>query len=167
MDSARPARPDGDGGDDIEAVTTALLAASRLLVAISARSLGQADAGVTLPQFRMLVSLSLQGPMKLATLADVLGVNPSTALRMAERLSLANLLTRETNPNNRREIILELAPAGHRIVSEVTARRHEEIGRVVARLAPEQRTALISSLDAFVEADDELPATVTQPIFFT
>ncbi|MEO3785487.1 MarR family transcriptional regulator [Actinocorallia sp. B10E7] len=148
-------------------MTSALLSASRLLVALSARALEAGDSGVTLPQFRMLTSLSAKGPMKLASLADLLGVNSSTALRMAERLSLAGLLTRETNPNNRREIILELAPAGRRIVADVTARRREEIARVVARLAPGQRTALVEALDAFVKADDELPATVTQPIFFT
>lgn len=163
MDNARVVKPDGD---DIEAVTSALLTASRLLVAISARSLDAVDAGVTLPQFRMLMGLCTQGPMKLASLADLLGVNPSTALRMAERLSLAGMLTRRTNPNNRREIILEPAPAGHRLVEEVTARRRAEIARVVARLGAEQRAALVGALDAFVEAGDELPATVTQPVFF-
>ncbi|GAA0953299.1 MarR family transcriptional regulator [Actinocorallia libanotica] len=155
------------GGADIEAVTTALLTASRLLVAISARSLAAVGEGVTLPQFRMLSSLSVQGPMKLSALADLLGVNPSTALRMAERLVLAQLITRRVNPRNRREILLGLAPAGHRVVADVTARRHEEISQVVARLDPEQRTALIQALAAFTVAGGDLPATVTQPIFFT
>ncbi|WP_106396218.1 MarR family winged helix-turn-helix transcriptional regulator [Actinocorallia populi] len=161
------ARVEAPNGDDIEAVTTALLTASRLLVAISARSLGAVGEGVTLAQFRMLTSLSVQGPMKLSTLADLLGVNPSTALRMAERLVLARLITRKVNPQNRREIILGLAPAGRRVVADVTARRRDEISQVVARLAPDQRTSLVQALAAFTEAGGDLPATVTQPIFFT
>lgn len=164
MNPAQAATP---RNDDIEAVTSALLTASRLLVAISARALGEVGEGVTLPQFRMLSSLSVQGPMKLSTLADLLGVNPSTALRMAERLTVARLITRRVNPHNRREIILSLAPAGRRIVAEVTARRREEISQVVARLEPEQRTALVQALDAFAAAGGDLPATVTQPVFFT
>ncbi|CAM5308255.1 hypothetical protein SBADM41S_12362 [Streptomyces badius] len=44
--------------DDVDAVTEAVLTASRLLVAVSARSLAEVEERVTLPQFRMLVVLS-------------------------------------------------------------------------------------------------------------
>lgn len=159
--------PGNRAGDDIEAVTSALLTASRVLVALSVRSLDSVESGVTLPQFRMLTSLSVHGPRKLAAVADLLGVNSSTALRMAERLAVGGLLTRETNPDNRREIILRLAPLGERVVAEVTARRRAEIATVVSRLPEAQRTALIEALAAFAAADEELPPTVTQPIFFT
>ena len=62
----------------------ALLAASRALVAISARSIAGTD-DVTLPQFRMLVVLS-QSPTNLSGLARSLDVAPSTAMRMVDRL---------------------------------------------------------------------------------
>ena len=56
--------------DDVDAVTCAVLTASRLLVAVSARSLAEVGERVTLPQFRMLVVLATRGATKLVGLAD-------------------------------------------------------------------------------------------------
>ena len=47
---------------DVDEMTTAVLTASRLLVAISARSLAAVEDTVTLPQFRLLVLLSPMAP---------------------------------------------------------------------------------------------------------
>ncbi|MEU3268256.1 MarR family winged helix-turn-helix transcriptional regulator [Streptomyces bacillaris] len=144
--------------DDVDAVTQAVLTASRLLVAVSARSLAHVEDRVTLPQFRMLVALSTRGTTKLVTLAELLHVAPSTAMRMLDRLITAGLADRKTNPHNRRETLLRLTDEGHRTVENVTARRREEITSIVQRLAPHQRTALIHALNDFNEAGGEPPA---------
>ena len=67
-----------------------------MLVGIAARSLAAVEDRVTLPQFRMLVVLGRHGETKLVTLADVLNVNSSTAMRMAGRLAAAGLLVRRS-----------------------------------------------------------------------
>jgi hypothetical protein len=77
--------------ESLDAITDALLTASRLLVAISAHSIGQVDETITIPQFRTLVILSNRGPMNLATLAGLLGVQPSASGRMVDRLVGAGL----------------------------------------------------------------------------
>ncbi|MFC9426200.1 MarR family winged helix-turn-helix transcriptional regulator [Streptomyces sp. NPDC056987] len=140
---------------DVDAVTHAVLTASRLLVAISARSLAAMGERVTLPQFRLLVVLSTHGDAKLVSVADRLGVNPSTAMRMLDRLIAAGLATRESNPGNRRETVLRLTPEGHSLVERVTAVRHREISAIVERLTPEQRSSLVGALTAFTEAGGE------------
>ena len=150
-----------DVDEDVDAVTSAVLTASRLLVAVSARSLAAAEERVTLPQFRMLVVLASRREPKLAALAEALAVNPSTALRMVDRLSAAGLLTRRVNPENRREVVLRLTPAGRQVVDEVTARRREEIARIVQRMAPRQRAGLVRALRAFTDAGGE-PAVTDQ-----
>lgn len=86
----------------------ALLPASRLLVAIAARSLAAVEETLTLSQYRMLVVLDARGPSSLARLAEHLEVNPSTALRMVERLSAAGMVDKAANPDNRREVRLHL-----------------------------------------------------------
>ncbi|AWL33106.1 MarR family winged helix-turn-helix transcriptional regulator [Streptomyces albidoflavus] len=145
-----------DGIDvDVDAVTGAVLTASRLLVAISARSLAAVGDRVTLPQFRMLVVLSVRGPTRLVTLAEALGVAPSTAMRMVDRLIAAGLAERQANPGNRRETSLYLTDAGLRTVREVTDRRRAEIAGVVARLEPARRADLVAALHAFNEAGGE------------
>src|SRR5262245_14158529 len=97
---------------DLDAVTAAVLTGSRLLVAIAVRSIAQAEDRVTVPQFRMLVVLGRQQEAKLVTLADLLGVNPSTAMRMADRLAAAGLIVREVNPHDRRESLMRLTQEG-------------------------------------------------------
>lgn len=51
--------------DDVDAVTDAMLTASRLLVAVSTRSIAAVDESITIPQFRLLVVLSSRGALKL------------------------------------------------------------------------------------------------------
>jgi len=151
--------PDGDPGlDDVDHLANALLTASRLLVAITARSLAAVEETLTLPQFRALVVLAARGPMKLVALAEQLDVNPSTATRMADRLAAAGLVRRDSNPATRREIVLRPTSTGRRVVADVTARRRGEIVTVVARMPAEQRSALVSALRAFAAAGGEPPA---------
>ncbi|HEY3708472.1 MAG TPA: MarR family transcriptional regulator [Amycolatopsis sp.] len=146
---------------DIDAVTDAVLTASRLLVAVSARSISAAGDLITLPQFRLLVILQTRGPLKHAVLADYLGVNPSTATRMVDRLVAVGMVSREHNPASRREITLELTGAGARMVRQVTARRRKEIAKIVAKMPDTARSGLVDVLGAFAQAGGEPPAGTT------
>jgi DNA-binding MarR family transcriptional regulator len=141
-----------------DAVTDAVLTASRLLVAVSARSIASVDESITLPQFRMLVVLSSRGRLKLATLAEHLAVNPSTATRMADRLIAAGLVDRQINPASRREVVVNLTEAGNSVVNRVTRQRRREIARIVARMPDRHRVELVEALESFSEAGGEPPA---------
>ncbi|MFF8909514.1 MarR family winged helix-turn-helix transcriptional regulator [Streptomyces olivaceoviridis] len=145
--------------DDVDAVTRAVLTASRVLMAVFARSLAEVEERVTLPQFRMLVVMSGRGAIKLVALAESLRVTPSTAMRMADRVIAAGLAERQPNPDDRRETLLTLTEEGRRTVESVTARRRAEIRAIVQRLRPTQRLALVEALDAFNEAGGEPPAS--------
>jgi DNA-binding MarR family transcriptional regulator len=149
------------GGEDViaeesvDALTDALLAASRLLVAVSARSIAHVDDSITIPQFRMLVVLSTRGPSKIAALADALDVQPSTATRMVDRLVTTTLIERKPNPDSRRELIIALTRRGRTIVEAVTARRRREIAAVVEHMPEQDRSGLIRALTAFSTAGGE------------
>jgi DNA-binding MarR family transcriptional regulator len=147
-----------DAADDVAAVTTELLTASRLLVAVAARSLAAVEGTVTLPQFRLMVVLATRGPMSLTALAAQLAVNPSTAMRMIDRLSAAGMIVRGVNPKLRREHIVRLTEQGRRVVDDVTERRRAEIAAIVAGMTPAQRHGMIAALHAFNDAGGEPPA---------
>lgn len=149
--------PDQDGDDSPEAITDALLTASRLLVAISARSIAEVDETITIPQFRTLVVLSGHGPLNLAALAALLQVQPSTTGRMVDRLVAAGLIERRPNPVSRREVLIELSRRGRRVVRSVTDRRRDQISAVVSRLKPADRRGLVRALTAFTAAGNEPP----------
>ncbi|MFE7314762.1 MarR family winged helix-turn-helix transcriptional regulator [Streptomyces sp. NPDC057555] len=146
---------DGDLRETAEEATAALMAASQIFLAISARSLTAVDPTPTLPQFRTLIVLHGRGPVNLAALAAALQVNPSTAMRMVDRLEAAGLVDRQVNPSNRREVALRLTASGRRLVETVLARRREEIGAIVARLPARERTGLIRALRALADAAGE------------
>jgi DNA-binding MarR family transcriptional regulator len=152
---------DKDTADNaVDAITDALLTASRLLVAISARSIADVDESITIPQFRSLVILSSRGSMNLATLAGLLGVQPSTTGRMVDRLVIAGLIDRQPHPNSRRELLVDLSPRGHEFVRMVTARRREEIARVVQNMPVRERKGLVRALTAFTTSGGEPAAHI-------
>lgn len=141
--------------DEVDEVVASVLTASRLLVAIAARSLSSVGESMTLPQFRTLVVLSARGPVNLSRLAGHLGVNPSTAMRMVDRLESTAMVARESNPDSRREVLIGLTDAGRQVVREVTEARRVEIAGIVARMSAHQRGTLVTALRAFADAGGE------------
>ncbi|SDG05575.1 DNA-binding transcriptional regulator, MarR family [Lentzea fradiae] len=147
------------GTNDVDALTDAVLTASRLLVAISARSLAAVEETITLPQFRMLVILDSRGSMRISALAELLDVNPSTATRMIDRLVTTGMVARQSNPATRREVVVELTEEGRRVVRGVSRRRRAAIGRIVAKMPEAERQGLVSALAAFTDAGGEPAVT--------
>lgn len=136
-------------------MTDAVLTASRLLIAVSASSIAAVDESITIPQFRLLAVLRTRGSLKLSTLAENLGVQPSAATRMVDRLIVAGLVTRRANPVARREVVVELTEIGARTVTKVTQQRRREIAKIVSRMPEQHRAQLVDVLDSFNEAGGE------------
>jgi DNA-binding MarR family transcriptional regulator len=150
-----PRTTDRDTVETVDAITDAMLTASRLLVSLSARSIASVDESITIAQFRVMVVLETRGPMNLASLAQSLDVQPSTVTRMVDRLVLADLITREASARSRRELIVTLTDRGADVVREVTARRRGEIAAVVEKMSPTSRVGLVRALKAFSAAGAE------------
>jgi DNA-binding MarR family transcriptional regulator len=146
--------------ESLDAITDALLTASRLLVAISANSIAVVDDSITIPQFRTLVILSNRGPVNLATLAGLLGVKPSATGRMVDRLVSAGLIDRLPHPTSRRELLAALTPRGRKVVRQVTAHRRAEIARIVEQMPPPERHGLVRALTEFTAAGGEPAANL-------
>ncbi len=146
--------------ESVDAITDALMTTSRLLVAVSARSIAAVDETITIPQFRTLVILSTRGSVNLATLAGLLDVKPSAAGRMVDRLVGAGLINRLPHPTSRRELLAELTPRGRKVVRQVTAHRRREIAGIVKKMPPTERHGLVRALTAFTAAGGEPPAYV-------
>jgi DNA-binding MarR family transcriptional regulator len=144
----------GESPMAVDAVVDAMLASSRALVALSARSIA-ATKDVTLPQYRMLVVLDAR-PSNLTELAEALDVAGSTAMRMVDRLEAAGLVERTIRPDNRRVTHLELTPSGRRTVKQVTTRRRRDLQRVVEQVPAGQRDALAAAMASFADAAERV-----------
>jgi DNA-binding MarR family transcriptional regulator len=141
--------------ESLDMITDSLLTASRLLVGISAHSIAQVDDTITIPQFRTLVILSSRGPINLATLATLLGVQPSATGRMVDRLVSAGMIDRLPHPTSRRELLAALTSRGREVVAKVTANRRVEIARIVEQMPVAERHGLVRALTAFTAAGGE------------
>ncbi len=133
----------------------AVLAGSRVLVAVAAESLLEVDDMVTVPQLRALMILATRGPLSLTTLAEQMGIHPSNATRTCDRLVAAGLLDRRDNPADRRHLLLELTPAGQELIDGVVARRRATIARILQRMPATHRRALGRALAHFAAAAGE------------
>lgn len=141
---------------DFDAALDALLLASRAVVGIAARTLPE-DSDVSLVQFRALVLLERDGPLKAGTLADLLNVSPSTVTGLCDRLATRELVVRQPAPSSRREVVVELAPTGKALVDSAIAARRLEMARILRKIPPTRLTSMVESLLVFVEAAGESP----------
>ncbi|MGB8180155.1 MAG: MarR family transcriptional regulator [Acidimicrobiales bacterium] len=142
---------------DTDSVIDSVLSASRVLVAVAARSLSDIAEEVTLTQYRTLVVLASRGPQNMATLAEGVGVTPATATRMCDRLVKKKLIVRRAERGDRRQVRLVLSKAGLDLVTAVTNRRRKEIERIIGAVPSKERGVLVQALGHFAAAAGEVP----------
>lgn len=138
-------------------VVEAVLAASRVFVALAARSLADTADEVTLAQYRALVVLASRGPQNMAGLASNLGVTPATATRMCDRLVRKGLIRRTHDRGDRRTVRLNLTPKGRNLVDSVSDRRRMEIRALLTSVPDEDQSTLVHALSLFTTAGGEVP----------
>jgi DNA-binding MarR family transcriptional regulator len=142
--------------DDVEATLTS----SRALVGVVARSMAEVLEQITLPQFRVLVVLCAEGPLRSGVLAERLGIHQSTLTRTADRLVGQGWIRREVSPESRREIIIDLTDAGQELVLSVMSARRSEIEKILRKVTPEQREAIRLGFETFARAAGEPEASL-------
>jgi len=135
----------------------ALVSASRVLMALTARSLGEVDVDVTLSQYRALVVLASRGPQRTVDLAVELGVQPSTVTRSCDRLIRKGLVRRCRRQEDRRVSWLGLTEQGKEFVGTTMRQRQAAIARLAEVIDVPDPRPVTAALTALVEAAGETP----------
>ncbi len=138
-------------------VIDAVLTASRVLVAVAARSLAEHEAEISLQQYRALVVIASRGPQRPVDLAEALGLDPSTITRLCDRLIVKRLILRRHQSDDRRQVQVTLSGQGRRIVDSVANRRRVEIERILSSLQPGERARIVRAFETFSRAAGEVP----------
>jgi DNA-binding MarR family transcriptional regulator len=146
----------GRTDDSLDAITDALLVVSRVLVAVSARSIADIDDTLTISQFRSLVVLANVGPLSINTLARLLGMQTSPTRQILEGLVTAGLVVRQTGSGSHRHEVVNVSARCRKVVNAVTARRRDAIAEIVSMMTPDHRDHLVRALTAFAEASGQL-----------
>ena len=135
----------------------ALLATSRALVAISAKSLAEVSNEVTLAQYRSMVVLMECRSTTVAKLAEAVGVAPPTATRMCDRLVKRGLISRQPAADDRREITLALTPKGNELISRVTDERRMAITKLLEHIPSGDYQKLTDIFSRFADTAGNVP----------
>lgn len=133
--------------------------ATRDLVGLALRSVD--SLAVSLPQFRLLLTLYDLGPSSSTACASALGVVGSSITRLADRLDSAGYLVRGTDPDNRSVVVLSLTDAGQTVVREATEHRRRELRSALADLDPDIRAACATALRQLHAALDSRSSTAS------
>ncbi len=137
--------------DDADAV----LAACRVLVTLSARSIAAVEDVADVTQVRALVVMASRGSVSLGELAAAANLHLSRASRLCDRLVAEGLIHRADDPADRRQLTLNLTPDGEQVVRTVMQYRRVAIKTVLAQLTPQRRTDLVTVLQEFAAAAGE------------
>src|SRR5689334_24735278 len=110
--------------------------------------------GVPPTQLRVLTIVARSRQTNMSRLAEALGVVPSSASRLCDRLEAAGLLRRVPDPRDRREVRLMLTGSARRLLDQIRERRRLALAEVLDRMSEPSRQELLRSLTAFAEASE-------------
>jgi DNA-binding MarR family transcriptional regulator len=125
----------------------------RGLMAASRPRWGAVD--LTFTQLRALSLLSQRQPLRVSDLAEALGVGLASASALADRMGQHGLVSRHSDPADRRIVLLELGPRGRRLLERLERGSSDHFGRLIERMTPAERDALATALRAFVRLGAE------------
>jgi DNA-binding MarR family transcriptional regulator len=134
----------------------------RRVVLRLARQLNAAsrEEGLTPTQASVLGITTARGPLSLAELTELEGINPTMLSRVVGKLDSFGLIRRLRDPDDFRAARVEVTPEGERMYERISAQRSAVISECVAGLPAEQEAALVAALPAFENLAEDLRAAV-------
>ena len=119
-------------------------AAIRLL-----RTLRREDdgSGLSAPRLSALSVIAFAGPLSLAELAAAEQVRPPTMSRIVDALVEAGLVSRETDPGDRRSVCLTATAEGRRLMEAGRERRVRALVQRLGPLSADERRALARGVE--------------------
>jgi DNA-binding MarR family transcriptional regulator len=130
----------------------------RRVVLKLARQLNAAsrEEGLTPTQASVLGITTMRGPLSLAELTELEGINPTMLSRVIGTLDSYGLINRLRDPDDFRAARVEVTPKGKTVYERITAQRMTVISESVGGLAAGQQTALLEALPALENLAEDL-----------
>ena len=139
-----------------EQVVEDLVRATRIFVAVAAKSLANDEEELSIQQYRALALLASDENQRPADLARSLGVTPSTTTSLCDRLAQKRLISRRRRGRDRRSVYLVVSAKGHEELDRVTARRGDLLREIFIRLPSAIQAQLAEALPAFIETASDV-----------
>lgn len=94
------------------------------------------------------------GPVSQQHLAAALRLQKSTVSRLVDQLEADGVVRRETNPADRRSVLVSLTALGSKRAGRLDDARRDLFCRLLADLTPNERTMVVAGLSRLKEAAD-------------
>lgn len=107
-------------------------------------------------QIRALGFLSRNKEQTVGELAEMMGVTISTASGLVDKLVDNGLVERSTNPDDRRQVLIRLAPAAIEMNAQIKEIRRRQVLSAVDSLDAQQRACFVDSIQAIARALSDL-----------
>jgi DNA-binding MarR family transcriptional regulator len=103
---------------------------------------------LTMPRLKALFTVACEGSPTVGGLGRALGVSLPTASTLVEALVSQGYASRRVDADDRRRTLVELTPAGDRLVSELQEGSTRALREGLGRLDPDDLAALVRGLRA-------------------
>lgn len=97
------------------------------------------------------------GPTTVGQIAEWLQLSPATISEHIDRMVEAGLVERHINPQDRRQVLVELTPSAEARARHFWELQRLQITAVLSRFSPEERPLVIRTLQSFVEVLESDP----------
>jgi DNA-binding MarR family transcriptional regulator len=133
----------------------------RRIIGKLARQLNSSSTGegLTPSQASVLGLIVARGPISLAELVTLEGLNPTMLSRLIGRLQEMELISRTPDPADLRSASVASTPAGQRVDKQIKAGRAAAVAKCLKLLTADQVRALADALPAL----EALAAAMRQP----
>jgi len=93
--------------------------------------------------------------VRVSDLAEELAVGLAAASSLVDRMVQRQFITRHSDPDDRRIVLLELSSRGRGLLERLERGRMEQFGKLIERMTAGEREALATTLRAFVRLGAE------------
>jgi DNA-binding MarR family transcriptional regulator len=131
----------------------------RLARQLNATSTGE---GLTPTQASVLGLVAFRGPLGLADLTELEGLNPTMLSRVVRKLDEDGLIRRLPDPSDLRAVRVEITPEGSLVHERVRALRTQAVSDCLQRLPERAMKELFQALPALEALADQLKSARTQ-----
>jgi len=121
-----------------QAATELMEAMPAIMQFVRTEMRSQREPSLSVPQFRVLAFLGRNPQASLSRVAEHIGITRATASTMVDRLVQRELVDRQEDPQERRQIMLKLTQMGSDRLEEMRNTTRQKIADLLDELTPEE-----------------------------
>lgn len=112
--------------------------------------------GLSVSEAFVLVLAERRGPCRASSLAMRIGASPSTVTGLTDRLVARGLLARETDPTDRRALLMRPTEEGLRLLDDIVGEVNEELRRLFEPIPAARISSLVTEMEMLLRRIEEV-----------